>query len=295
MWTRSISVCEKHNLSVRAVEWSRRGFPCVLLHGFGDNASVWSHLAPRLMSRFRTVALDLRGHGNSDWDPEARYDAETFTGDLTKVIAKLGFERTILIGHSWGAAMALRFAAVNPTMVAALVIIDFGPELAQAGVDEVIKGFVEMPRSFASTEEFSRWLAARRPLADPRLLDQFARYSLQQCAGGECKIKSDAALGTKSELSRLKAKGGRCCFPELWVALARIKCQSLVIRGAASGVFPRDVATRMVERTRVSQLQTISGAGHSVVMDNPLEFSTKVDQFLTNTFPFDMRNVFAPR
>jgi esterase len=283
MWTRSIAVGEKHNLSVQAVEWSRRGFPCMLLHGFGDNASVWSHLAPRLMSRFRTVAIDLRGHGNSDWDPEARYEAETFTADLTKVFAAFGFERTILIGHSWGAAIAVRFAAGNPALVAALVIIDFGPELAQAGVDEVMKGFIEMPRSFASVDEFSRWLAARRPLADPRLLGQFARYSLRQSAGGKCEVKADAALGTRSELSQLEVKDGRYCFPDLPAALARIKCRSLVIRGAASGVFPRDVATRMVEQTLSgSRLETIGAAGHAVMMDNPVEFSSKVDEFLTS-------------
>src|ERR1700731_2284877 len=103
MWIRSIAVGEKDELSVRAVEWSRRGFPCVLLHGFGENASVWGHLAPRLMSRFRVVAIDMRGHGNSDWDPESRYDAQTFTADLNKVVAAFSFERTILIGHSSGA------------------------------------------------------------------------------------------------------------------------------------------------------------------------------------------------
>jgi pimeloyl-ACP methyl ester carboxylesterase len=282
MWTRSIAVCEKHDLFVQAVEWSRRGLPCVLLHGLGDNASVWSHLAPRLLGRFRTVAIDLRGHGNSDWDPEARYDTATFAADLTKVIAAFGFERMILIGHSWGAATAIRFAAANPAMVMALVIVDFGPELAQAGVDEVIKGLVEMPRSFPSTDDYIRWLAARRPLAEPRLLGQFARYSLQPSAGGECEIKTDAALAITSELSRLEAKNGRYCFPDLWAAQARIKCPSLVVRGAVSGVFPPDVATRMVERTLSgSRLETISAAGHAIMMDNPVEFSSRIGEFLT--------------
>ena len=143
----------------------------MLLHGFGDNASVWSHLAPRLMSQFHAVAFDLRGHGHSEWDPEGCYDAETFASDVTKVVAAFGFEWMTLIGHSWGAAAAIRFAAANPTMVAALVIVDFGPELAQAGVDEVMKGFIEMPRSFASTDEYACFGSPRAvPLPDSRLL-----------------------------------------------------------------------------------------------------------------------------
>jgi pimeloyl-ACP methyl ester carboxylesterase len=281
MWTRRIAVLEKPNLSVQTLEWSRRGFPCVLLHGFGDNVSVWGHLAPRLMSRFRAVALDLRGHGHSEWDPEGRYDAETFAADLTKVVATFGFERMTLIGHSWGAAAAIHFAAANPTMVAALVIVDFGPELAQAGVDEVMKGFIEMPRSFASTDEYTRWLAARRPLADPRLLGQFARYGLQQSAGGDYRVRADPALGTGSELGRLEAKNGRYHIPKLSAAIAQIKCRTLMVRGAASGVFPDDVAARMVERTSpASRLETVSMAGHGVMMDNPAEFGVKIEEFL---------------
>ena len=280
MWTRSIAVCDK--LSVHAVEWSRRGLPCVLLHGLGDNASVWSHLAPRLMNRFRIVAVDLRGHGNSDWDPQARYDAATFTADLAKAIAAFGFERTILIGHSWGAETAIRFAAANPAKVEALVIADFGPELAQAGVDEVIKGFGEMPRSFASADEYARWLTERRPLAEPRLLGQFARYSLQPAAGGQCGIKTDAALATQSEISQLEPKNGRYYFSDLWDLMARIECPSLVVRGALSGVLPPDVAARMVERALpAGRLETISMAGHAVMLDNPVAFARCIDAFLT--------------
>ena len=57
-------------------EWSRRGLPCVMLHGFGDAGCVWNYLAIRLAPRFRVAAMDLRGHGDSDWDPETRYDIE---------------------------------------------------------------------------------------------------------------------------------------------------------------------------------------------------------------------------
>ena len=282
MWTKSIAVDEKNDLSVHAVEWSRRGSPCVLLHGFGDNASVWSHLAPRIISRFRVVAVDMRGHGNSDRDPGANYDAQTFTADLAKVIAAFGFERTILIGHSWGAETAIRFAAANPAQIAALVIVDFGPELAQIGVDQVLKGFAEMPRAFGTADEFAQWLAARRPLAEPRLLAQFARYSLRRAAGGQYQVKTDEALAANSALSRLVAQNGRYYLPELWAKLGRIKCPSLVIRGAISGVFPVDVAARMVERTLPGgSLQTIGVAGHAVMMDNPTEFTSTVEGFLT--------------
>jgi pimeloyl-ACP methyl ester carboxylesterase len=282
MWRRSVVVCERPSIALSIVEWSRRGIPCLLLHGLGDAACVWNHLAIRIMSEFRTVAMDLRGHGDSDWDPETRYDTETLIADLAKIIAVLGFDRIILVGHSLGAAIAIRFAAENPARMAGLVIVDFGPELDEIGVNEVLRGFVDMPRTFTSAEEYTRWLIARRPLADPNQLRQFARCSLRQSPEQGWELKADAALATSSQMSNLEVGQGRYRYPELWSALERIKCPSLVIRGMASGILPHDVAVRMAEQTlSAGRLTTIGGAGHAVMMDNPGEFSSSVVNFLS--------------
>lgn len=281
MWRKSVVVCEQHAIALSVVEWSRRGLPCVLLHGLGDAACVWNHLAIRIMPEFRTVAIDLRGHGDSDWDPEARYDTGALTADLTKIIATLGLETTILVGHSLGAAVAIRYAADNPDRVAALVIVDFGPELDETGVNEVLRGFIDMPRTFSSVEQYAEWLVARRPLADPNLLQQFARCSLRQSPSQGWELKVDPALATSSQISKLAVSQGRYRYPELWPALERIKCPTLVIRGMGSGVLPQDVAGRMVERTLpAGQLASIASAGHAVMMDNPGEFTSRVHGFL---------------
>jgi pimeloyl-ACP methyl ester carboxylesterase len=281
MWHRSVVVCEKHSIALAVVEWSRRGLPCVLLHGFGDAACVWNHLATRIMPEFRAVAIDLRGHGDSDWDPDTKYDVETLTADLTKIVEIFGFERMVLIGHSLGAAVAIRFAAENAARTAGLIIVDFGPELDEAGVDQVLRAFTDMPRTFTSTDDYADWLIAHRPLADPNQLRHLARCSLRQSPQG-WQPKADAALATNSQISRLEANGGRYHLPELWPALEQIKCPSLVIRGMGSGVLPSDVATRMVDhKLSAGRLATIAGAGHAVMMDNPSEFTDSVIGFLS--------------
>ncbi len=233
--------------------------------------------------QFRVLAMDLRGHGDSDWDPEARYDSETFTGDLTKIAAAFAFDRMVLVAHSLGADVAIRFAAENIARVAALVIVDFGPELDKAGVDELVRSYIAMPRTFASAEEYAQWLIARRPLADPSLLRRFARYNLRQLPSRSWELKSDATLATRSQISQFDATDGRYCCPDLWPALTRIKCPTLVIRGMGSGIFRYDVASRMVERALPDgRLANIAAAGHSVMMDNPIEFSANVIGFLTS-------------
>jgi len=254
----------------------------MLLHGFGDTACVWNHLAIRIMPEFRTVAMDLRGHGDSDWDPEARYDTDTLTADLAKIVAVLNFQRMILIGHSLGAAVAIRFAADNADRVAGLVIVDFGPELDQQGIDQVVESFVNMPRTFASAEDYNKWLIDRRPLADPDQLRQLARCALRPISAG-WELKADAALATGSQIAKLEVGQGRYYYRELWSALERIKCPSLLVRGVGSGVLPHDVASRMVDRTLpAGRLTTIGAAGHAVMTDNPREFSNAVAGFLTS-------------
>ena len=61
-------------LELHLLEWSRDGVPFLLLHGFGNEAHIWDDLAPVMAPHYRTLALDLRGHGDSDRDAEARYD-----------------------------------------------------------------------------------------------------------------------------------------------------------------------------------------------------------------------------
>jgi pimeloyl-ACP methyl ester carboxylesterase len=286
MWRKSVAVSETPALSLSVVEWSRLGLPCVLVHGLGDAACVWSSLAIRIMPQFRVAAMDLRGHGDSDWDPQADYSIHSFTADLTKIVSALGFERMVLIGHSVGAGVAIRFAAENPARILGLVIVDFGPEVEQRGVDDVLRSFVEMPRSFTSVEAYAEWLTESRALANPKQLQQFARGSLRQSPSEGWEVKADARLAEGSDFSRLQATDGRYRFPELWSALEQIRAPSLVVRGVGSGVFPRDVAIRMAERALCAGgLETIGGAGHAVAMDNPEEFSTRVAKFLATILP----------
>jgi pimeloyl-ACP methyl ester carboxylesterase len=281
MWQKSIVVCERQHLAVSATEWSRRGFPCLFVHGLGDSSGIWSHLAARLISRFHVVGLDLRGHGESGWDQDARYDTETFAADLAKVADAYAFERSIVIGHSLGADVAIRFTAENPSRVAALIIVDFGPELNRAGIDEVLRGLASTPRTFAAPDDYAKWLMERRPMADPDMVKKLVRFGLRQSAPDVWEQKADPALATHSEISRLVADGEHYVVPELWRRLGEIKCPALVVRGGASGILSPDVASRMVDRTLWrGKLDTLSGAGHSVMMDNPAGFAHSVIHFL---------------
>lgn len=106
------------------LDWGGSGRPIVLLHGLASSCRIWDFTAPILAERFRVVALDQRGHGLSD--QPGSYTFTEVTGDLAGVIEALILERPVIVGHSWGAGVALRFAADRPEMTAAVALIDGG-------------------------------------------------------------------------------------------------------------------------------------------------------------------------
>jgi pimeloyl-ACP methyl ester carboxylesterase len=111
-------------IGLHARDWGGSGQAVVLLHGLASNARIWDGVAPRLAAAGpRVVALDLRGHGASD-QPSSGYDFGTVGRDLEAALAGLGLERPVVVGHSWGANVALGYAADRPGAAAGLVLVD---------------------------------------------------------------------------------------------------------------------------------------------------------------------------
>jgi pimeloyl-ACP methyl ester carboxylesterase len=111
-------------IRLHARDWGGSGQAVVLLHGLASNARIWDGVAPRLTGAgLRVVALDLRGHGDSD-QPASGYDFGTLVRDLDAALAGLGLDRPLLAGHSWGANVALQFAADRPGALAGLALVD---------------------------------------------------------------------------------------------------------------------------------------------------------------------------
>ena len=111
-------------VGLHARDWGGSGQAVVLLHGLASNARIWDGVASRLAGAgLRVVALDQRGHGASE-QPGSGYDFATLGRDLSAALADLGIERPVLAGHSWGANVALQFAADRPGALAGLALVD---------------------------------------------------------------------------------------------------------------------------------------------------------------------------
>jgi len=122
--------------------------PIVLVHGLASNARIWTFVAPELAERFRVVAVDQRSHGLTEPPPDGDYSFKAMCDDLRAVCAELHFEKPVIVGHSWGASVALEYAARFPAEVSGVVMIDGG---------------------FVGIGQRMTWEEAEQRLAPPRL------------------------------------------------------------------------------------------------------------------------------
>ena len=269
-------------LSLHLLQWSDEGPPLLFLHGFDNDAHVWEEFAPTLAPYYRTLALDQRGHGESDWDTEGRYDHETMARDVEAVLDTLGIKRVALVGHSLGGRVAIRFSGRNPERMAGLVIVDCGPEFDPRGVTRIQLETQTADPSFRSVEAFGDLLARRYPEAEPATLERLAGHWLRRRPDGRFEPKTDPGFGrVRGEMSAEPSRDwAREEAARLWDALERTPCPTLVIRGAASDVLDPDTAERMAEEALPKgRLEVIPRAGHSVMLDNPKAFQEALVRF----------------
>jgi pimeloyl-ACP methyl ester carboxylesterase len=269
-------------LSLHVLEWSREGTPLVLLHGGGNEAHLWDDFAPVVADHYRVLAVDQRGHGDSDWDPQARYEPDSMADDLEQVLAAFGIDRFVLVGFSMGGRAGMIFAGRHPERLAGLVLVDIGPELDARGRARIGSEMMEQRAPvFGSIEEYARLLARNYPAGSPEALLRMATHGLRRRDDGRFELKSDPKL--RSE--RGDPEAGRRREAELaermWEALAKLPCPTLVVRGAASDILSADVADRMVDEVlQNGRLAVVPRAAHSVATDNPKGFEDAVCAFV---------------
>lgn len=111
-------------LTLHYRDWGGSGQPILLLHGLASSSRIWDLVAPRLRAIGRVVALDQRGHSLSD-KPDAGYDYAKIVADVAGAVQVLGLDRPVVVGHSWGAGVALAYAAADPGC-AGVVLVDGG-------------------------------------------------------------------------------------------------------------------------------------------------------------------------
>jgi pimeloyl-ACP methyl ester carboxylesterase len=262
------------------LDWGTKGRPpVVFLHGGGLNAHTWDLVCAALRRARHCLALDQRGHGESEWSPQMDYSTESHVGDLDAFVRALGLERFVLVGMSLGGANALAWAEEHSRRLAGLVLIDVGPEVRSAGVGK-IRAFTSEATPLDSVDQFVERAMAFNPRRNRELLRRSLLHNLRQMPDGRFMWKYDQRHRGKVDPGAQERRRAL-----LWSAVDKVECPTLVVRGAQSDVFHDEDAERLATRLRHGRWVKVEGAGHTVQGDNPAGLLVPLGAFLDEVAP----------
>jgi pimeloyl-ACP methyl ester carboxylesterase len=243
----------------------------LLLHGFTSHARTWDTYAPTFTPRYRVVALDARGHGESAWAEPGEYGIADHVADVMAFLAALGHDRVSIVGISMGGRTAYNVAALHPAVVERLVVVDISPAIAPAGATR-IQAAVSGNDRFATVDEAVDAYLAGSPDAPIEVVRHRIRHNVMLCENGMLTWRYDEAL-RRNRVARPEAD-------DQWPVLESITAPTLLLRGSRSDVLTSDDAERMVKAVPDARLVEIADAGHSIAVDQPSRFLGAIAPFL---------------
>jgi esterase len=254
-------------LKLHYLDFGGEGKPAlVCIHGLTGNAHNFDALVPRLTPRYRVLALDVRGRGDSEWGPPLDYNPQVYVSDLKAFLDGLGIKRVSLVGTSMGGVISMMFAGGYPENVAHLVLNDIGPDIDQAGVMRIVAYVSQAPERFKDMAEVAAYYRQIYPpaavLSDAELIE-WVRWSVKPAEAEGLVWKMDPAI-------RRPPRGGSSARPiDLWLPYNRVMAPILIVRGAESDILSRDTAARMVKVQRGVRLVEVPGVGHAPSLVEP--------------------------
>ena len=268
-------------LRLNAWAWGEEAAPpLVLLHGVRDHARSWDLIAAAFAGRYRVIAPDLRGHGDSAWS--GFYPTEGYLLDLAEMVETWGLASFDLIGHSLGGNIGLRYAALFPDRVRRIVAIEglsHAPSLVekQRPIETRLREWIASvrdarpPRRYASLAEATARLAA----GHPRLASDFAAHlgahGVRENDDGTVSFKFDPALRVFPPVEMIPEDGAR-----LW---SLVEAPALLVYGAQSWAS-NPVADGRAQHFRNAEVVTLEDAGHWAHHDRREAFVERARQFL---------------
>lgn len=274
-------------LRLHYVDWGNPGRPPLLLiHGGRDHCRNWDWAAAALREDWHVIAVDLRGHGDSQWSPDGTYTMAGYIYDLAQLVHQQRLAPVTIIAHSLGGNITLRYAGIYPETVAKLVAIEgLGPApgaMAARAAQTIVERMDEwiraqrglagrLPRRYASIEDAFRRMQEENPHLSAAQARHLTAHGVNQNEDGTYSWKFDNYV--------------RVWFPydmrgrDLELLWSRIACPTLLLYGkeSRSGNPAEDGRARPFRHARVVG---IDGAGHWLHHDRLDEFLRIVGEFL---------------
>ncbi len=246
-------------------EWGDPANPRVLLcvHGLTRNSLDFERMAQSLSSRYRVIAPDVVGRGESDSlvDPMG-YNTVTYAADMITLIAHLNVPQVDWLGTSMGGMVAMLLAGQPNSPIRRLILNDVGPTLSLEALKRIV-GYVGSPYEFADLETARRYV---RLIFTPFALKTEADWdalivsTLKPLPNGGYRFNYDKNISKPLQAALLGTD------INLWPMYDRIQCPTLLLHGELSDLLSPTTALEMTQRGPRAVLKTVAGVGHAPML-----------------------------
>jgi pimeloyl-ACP methyl ester carboxylesterase len=253
--------------------------PVLLLHGGGQTRHAWGSTAASLSAKgWMTVAIDLRGHGDSEWSTAGDYSLEVFAADVCDIVAALD-SPPVIVGASLGGLSALlALAETRDAKAAGLVLVDVAHRFEPDGAHRIVDFMRDNPAGFVNPREASaavaRYLPHRRAPADTAGIEKNLRLR-----NGRWRWHWDPKLLGASE-PLLNPRTAAVLRERLIGALRQLEVPTVLVRGALSDVVSRPIADEFGRLAPQARVVEVDRAAHMVAGDDNDRFTEVVLAFL---------------
>jgi pimeloyl-ACP methyl ester carboxylesterase len=265
---------------VSALKWGSESPRLVLVHGTAQNAHTWDTVA--LALGMPLLAIDLPGHGHSDWRQDASYTPQTLANDLAPVVAQHAPDAVAIVGMSLGGLTCLALAHGNPSLVRHLVMVDITPGVTSKKAKAVLD-FINGPQSFASFDELLARTKEHNPSRSESSLRRGILHNARQLDDESWEWRYDRR-GRSNNENAPREGDGESAAPRpdslvLWEAISSLHCELLLVRGGISPVVDDEDVAELKRRKPNAVVEVVDGAGHSVQGDRPVELAKILARF----------------
>lgn len=264
-----------NGINLHYLDWGTEGKPpLVLLHGLRGHAHVWEDVAEALCADYHVYAVDQRGRGDTDHAPGGDYSTDAFVADLAGFVDTIGLDKFILFGHSMGGRNSMAFAGEYPERLERLCIVDIGPRIEATGGNRITEELRAIPPQFDSFEDALAHVQTGNRFASERVMRRRLTGQTRELSDGKIVWKFDPAIREQ------RINGTAAPAADLWPALERITCPTLLVRGVETDLLTEATAQQMIDTLTQGTLAEIQRAGHMVFEDNPEDFIAAVKEWL---------------
>jgi pimeloyl-ACP methyl ester carboxylesterase len=257
-----------NNLRLHYRDFGEAGKPVALfMHGLTGNAYCFDHVAPQFAGSHHVLALDFRGHGDSEWHSDGDYAFQRQLSDTIAFLEMLGVSKVSLIGSSLGGAVAMVLGAIKSDLVERIVLNDIGPEINLPEPKEAAEALNLLEQHFSNVTEaleyYRRCYPPARILPDT-IATELIRNSLRVAEGGFLRWKADPRV---QAVAPTRSTSGSS--PGMWPLFDAVKSPILVIRGAESETLLASTVAKMCSRRSGISAVEVSGVGHTPWLSEP--------------------------